>query len=382
MLQSLALILLLGLITSKLLEKIKIPGLVGMIISGILISSFMDIKIINISSELRQIALVVILTRSGLSLNFKTLKKVGRPSIFLCFLPATFEMIACTIIAPCIFKISYLESALLGSVLAAVSPAVVSPRMIKMIENRIGTKKGIPEMILAGASVDDVYVIVFFSVFLSLLTKNNLTYIKFIQLPISIFLGIVFGVILGKILMYIFKKIEMTNITKTIVLISISFLSLKLQDFLPVAVLLSIMVIGMYINAKDADMSKQLSSVYSNLWNVFEILLFVLVGISLKLEYIKTNAILAIVLLMLILIFRVLAVYISVSKTKLIFKEKLFCMLSYIPKATVQAAIGGVPLAMGVKSGELILTISVIAILFTAPIGAFCIDNTQQWLEK
>lgn len=382
MLQSLALILLLGLITSKLLEKIKIPGLVGMIISGILISSFMDIKIINISSELRQIALVVILTRSGLSLNFKTLKKVGRPSIFLCFLPATFEMIACTIIAPCIFKISYLESALLGSVLAAVSPAVVSPRMIKMIENRIGTKKGIPEMILAGASVDDVYVIVFFSVFLSLLTKNTLTYIKFIQLPISIFLGIVFGVILGKILMYIFKKIEMTNITKTIVLISISFLSLKLQDFLPVAVLLSIMVIGMYINAKDADMSKQLSSVYSNLWNVFEILLFVLVGISLKLEYIKTNAILAIVLLMLILIFRVLAVYISVSKTKLIFREKLFCMLSYIPKATVQAAIGGVPLAMGVKSGELILTISVIAILFTAPIGAFCIDNTQQWLEK
>ncbi len=382
MLQSLALILLLGLITSKLLEKIKIPGLVGMIISGILISSFVDIKIINISSELRQIALVVILTRSGLSLNFKTLKKVGRPSIFLCFLPATFEMIACTIIAPCIFKISYLESALLGSVLAAVSPAVVSPRMIKMIENRIGTKKGIPEMILAGASVDDVYVIVFFSVFLSLLTKNTLTYIKFIQLPISIFLGIVFGVILGKILMYIFKKIEMTNITKTIVLISISFLSLKLQDFLPVAVLLSIMVIGMYINAKDADMSKQLSSVYSNLWNVFEILLFVLVGISLKLEYIKTNAILAIVLLMLILIFRVLAVYISVSKTKLIFKEKLFCMLSYIPKATVQAAIGGVPLAMGVKSGELILTISVIAILFTAPIGAFCIDNTQQWLEK
>lgn len=382
MLQSLALILLLGLITSKLLEKIKIPGLVGMIISGILISSFMDIKIINISSELRQIALVVILTRSGLSLNFKTLKKVGRPSIFLCFLPATFEMIACTIIAPCIFKISYLESALLGSVLAAVSPAVVSPRMIKMIENRIGTKKGIPEMILAGSSVDDVYVIVFFSVFLSLLTKNTLTYIKFIQLPISIFLGIVFGVILGKILMYIFKKIEMTNITKTIVLISISFLSLKLQDFLPVAVLLSIMVIGMYINAKDADMSKQLSSVYSNLWNVFEILLFVLVGISLKLEYIKTNAILAIVLLMLILIFRVLAVYISVSKTKLIFREKLFCMLSYIPKATVQAAIGGVPLAMGVKSGELILTISVIAILFTAPIGAFCIDNTQQWLEK
>lgn len=382
MLQSLALILLLGLITSKLLEKIKIPGLVGMIISGILISSFMDIKIINISSELRQIALVVILTRSGLSLNFKILKNVGRPSIFLCFLPATFEMIACTIIAPCIFKISYLESALLGSVLAAVSPAVVSPRMIKMIENRIGTKKGIPEMILAGASVDDVYVIVFFSVFLSLLTKNTLTYIKFIQLPISIFLGIVFGVILGKILMYIFKKIEMTNITKTIVLISISFLSLKLQDFLPVAVLLSIMVIGMYINAKDADMSKQLSSVYSNLWNVFEILLFVLVGISLKLEYIKTNAILAIVLLMLILIFRVLAVYISVSKTKLIFKEKLFCMLSYIPKATVQAAIGGVPLAMGVKSGELILTISVIAILFTAPIGAFCIDNTQQWLEK
>lgn len=382
MLQSLALILLLGLITSKLLEKIKIPGLVGMIISGILISSFMDIKIINISSELRQIALVVILTRSGLSLNFKTLKKVGRPSIFLCFLPATFEMIACTIIAPCIFKISYLESALLGSVLAAVSPAVVSPRMIKMIENRIGTKKGIPEMILAGASVDDVYVIVFFSVFLSLLTKNTLTYIKFIQLPISIFLGIVFGVILGKILMYIFKKIEMTNITKTIVLISISFLSLKLQDFLPVAVLLSIMVIGMYINAKYADMSKQLSSVYSNLWNVFEILLFVLVGISLKLEYIKTNAILAIVLLMLILIFRVLAVYISVSKTKLIFREKLFCMLSYIPKATVQAAIGGVPLAMGVKSGELILTISVIAILFTAPIGAFCIDNTQQWLEK
>lgn len=222
----------------------------------------------------------------------------------------------------------------------------------------------------------------FFSVFLSLLTKNTLTYIKFIQLPISIFLGIVFGVILGKILMYIFKKIEMTNITKTIVLISISFLSLKLQDFLPVAVLLSIMVIGMYINAKDADMSKQLSSVYSNLWNVFEILLFVLVGISLKLEYIKTNAILAIVLLMLILIFRVLAVYISVSKTKLIFREKLFCMLSYIPKATVQAAIGGVPLAMGVKSGELILTISVIAILFTAPIGAFCIDNTQQWLEK
>lgn len=382
MLQSLALILLLGLIASQLLEKFKIPGLVGMILVGIAISQFMDIKIVNISNELRQIALVVILTRSGLSLNFNSLKKVGRPSILLSFLPATFEMLSCTLIAPLVFKISYLEASLLGSVIAAVSPAVVSPRMVKMIENKIGTKKGIPEMILAGASVDDVYVIVFFSIFLSLLTKHTFSYISLITLPISIILAILLGLILGSVLIYIFKKIEMTDITKTIVLISISFLLLKIQTILPIAVLLSIMVIGMYINAKDIKIAKNISSIYNNLWKVFEILLFVLVGISLKLEYISSNAILAIILLLLVLIFRMLAVYISVSKTKLIFKEKLFCMLSYIPKATVQAAIGSVPLSMGLEVGSLILTVSAISILLTAPIGAFCIDNTQKWLEK
>lgn len=382
MLQSIAIILLLGLILSKLSEKIKIPGLVGMIIAGILISKFIDEKTLNVSIELRKIALIVILTRSGLTLDFNKLKKVGRPSILLSFLPATFEIVACTIIAPLIFKISYLESALLGSVLAAVSPAVVSPRMIKMIENKIGTKKGIPEMILAGASVDDVYVIVFFTVFLTLLTKNTLSYMQFIYLPISIISGIILGIILGRILIYIFNKIQMTDITKMIVLISISFLSFNIEKILPVSVLLSIMVTGMYINAKSKVISKELSLKYNTLWKVFEILLFTLVGISLKIKYLKTNIFFGIILLLLILIFRLLAVYISTIKTKLTLNEKFFCMCSYIPKATVQAAIGGLPLAMGVKNGDLILAISVISIIFTAPIGAFCIDNFQNLLEK
>lgn len=379
MLQSLAIILLLGLVFSKILEKFKIPGLIGMIIVGICISKFMHPKIFNISSDLRQIALIVILTRSGLSLNLDNLKKVGRPAMLLCFLPATFEMIACSIIAPMIFKISHLEGALLGSVLAAVSPAVVSPRMIRMIENKIGIKKGIPEMILAGASVDDVYVIVFFTSFLTLLYKNTLSYMEFVKLPISIVLGIVFGIILGKIILYIYNKIEMSSVNMTITLISISFLAIKIQDFLPIAVLLSLMVMGMTIN-RSKDICQKLNTSYMNLWKVFEILLFVLVGVSIKVEYLKENFILGILLILLILIFRMLAVYICVLRTNLNTKERVFCMLAYIPKATVQAAIGGVPLAMGLNCGSLVLTISAIAILFTAPIGAYLIDNTQQYI--
>lgn len=380
MLVSLAIIFLLGLICSKFVEKIKLPGLIAMILVGIIISPYMDNKILNISSELRTIALIVILTRSGLSLDFNELKKVGKSSILLSFLPATFEIIACIFIAPLIFNISYLEAALLGSVLAAVSPAVVAPRMIKLIENK-ASKKGIPEMILFGASIDDVYVIVFFTSFLSLLTTNIFSYKEIFMVPFKIVFGILFGIILGKITIFLFKKIYMSKITKTIILISISFLILPIQNYLPISTLLSIMTMGMCINYEIKDICIELKETYANLWTVFEIFLFVLVGISVKISYLKENVILGIILLLLILIFRMLAVYISVGNNGLNYREKIFCMFSYIPKATVQAAIGGIPLAMGVKSGNLILTISVIAILFTAPLGAFLMDNTRYLLK-
>lgn len=380
MLVSLAIIFLLGLICSKFVEKIKLPGLIAMILVGIAISPYMDNKILNISSELRTIALIVILTRSGLSLDFNELKKVGKSSMLLSFLPATFEIIACIFIAPLIFNISYLEAALLGSVLAAVSPAVVAPRMIKLIENK-ESKKGIPEMILFGASIDDVYVIVFFTSFLSLLTTNKFSYKEIFVVPFKIVLGILFGIILGKITIFLFKKIYMSKITKTIILISISFLILPIQNYLPISTLLSIMAMGMCINYEIKDICVELKETYASLWSVFEIFLFVLVGISVKISYLKENVILGIILLLLILIFRMLAVYISVGNNGLSYREKIFCMFSYIPKATVQAAIGGIPLAMGVKSGNLILTISVIAILFTAPLGAFLMDNTRYLLK-
>lgn len=380
MLQSIALILLVGLIAGSILKKIKMPSLVGWIIAGIIISPFMDKKLLSISGDLRQIALIIILTRAGLALNLDNLKKVGKSAILMSFVPASIELLACTIFAPYFLGLSVLDSALLGSVLAAVSPAVVAPRMIDLIEKNIGTKKGIPEMILAGSSVDDVYVIVFFSTFLSLEISKKMNILSFVLIPVNIIVGIVLGLVLAYLLLKLMKYIKLSKEAKLILLLSLSFLILILPKFFPIAPLLSIMTLGVYINKKDSVLCEQMKKNYENLWKIFEIILFVLVGVSLHVNLTNINLFKVILLIFVIQIFRALGVMLSLSGTKLNIKEKVFCVFSYIPKATVQAAIGSIPLMSGLDCGVIILFVSVVAILTTAPIGAYLIDKSKKLL--
>lgn len=388
MILSLGLILILGFIIGWLLSKIKIPGLVGMIIVGLLIGPYclglIDEKILSISTELRQVALVIILTRSGLNLDIDSLRKIGRPAILMSFIPATLEIIGTTLISQLLLEITIVESILLGTVLAAVSPAVVSPRMIKLIEERFGENHQVPKLILAGSSVDDIYVIVLFYTFLGLVGNNTFDFVSITMIPVTIILGVLLGIIVGLILSYILKKTNFKTAINILIIISSSFLMIGLEnmlkDYISISSLLGIMVTGIVLLFRNKEKAKQLSDGYNNLWIFFEIILFVLVGATVDFSYAINNGLIAILILMIGLLFRTLGVLLCLIKTKLTFKERLFTILAYIPKATVQASIGGIALSLGLSCGSIILTVSVISILITAPIGAILIDNLSSKL--
>ena len=390
MLTSIALILLCGLLFGFLFNKIKLPALLGMIIVGIVLGphalNLIDSSILNISAELRQIALVIILTRAGLSLNINDLKKIGRPAILMCFVPACVEMIGTIIFAPMLFGISIIDAAVMGSVLAAVSPAVVVPRMIKIMDEGYGKDKSIPQLILAGASVDDVFVIVVFTVLTAFASTGEINATDFLQIPLSIILGVLLGVIVGFLLVLFFKKVHIRDSVKVLIILSVSFLLLEVESLLegivPVSALLGIMSMGITVNQKYNVLSKRLSVKYNKLWLGAEIFLFVLVGVAVDINYALNAGVVAVIVVIIALIFRMFGVMLSLVKTNLNKKERLFCVLSYTPKATVQAAIGTIPLAMGLSCGSVVLTVAVVSILITAPFGAICIDNLYKKMLK
>ena len=391
MLLSIALILLTGLLLGGLFSKIKLPSLLGMIIVGIVLGphalNLIDESILNISADLRQIALVIILTRAGLSLDISDLKRVGRPAILMCFVPACVEIIGTVLLAPLLLGISTLEAAVMGSVLAAVSPAVIVPRMIRLMEEGYGVDKGIPQLILAGASVDDVFVIIIFTAFTSLASTGELSPVSILQIPVSIVLGIVVGVIVGMVLVKFFRMFHMRDSVKLLIILSFSFLLIELQNQLegivPFSGLLAIMSLGIVIKRKYDILAKRLSGKYNKLWVAAEIFLFVLVGATVDLKYAVVAGVSAVLLVAGALVFRMIGVALCLIKTDLSRKERLFCMVAYVPKATVQAAIGAIPLTMGLSCGQIVLTVAVLSILITAPFGAICIDNLyKKLLEK
>lgn len=388
MLTSIAVILLLGLLIGWIFSKLKLPSLLGMVIVGIVLSphalNLIDESILGISGELRQIALVIILTRAGLSLDVSDLKKVGRPAVLMCFVPACVEILGTVILAPMLLGVTMLEASIIGSVIAAVSPAVIVPRMIKLIDEGYGKAKSIPQLILAGASVDDVFVIVVFTAFTALASTGEMSVTSFIQIPISIVLGIMLGGCVGIVLVAFFKKCHMRDSVKILIILSISFLLLgvenRLQGYIPVSGLLAIMSMGIIIKQKYGVLALRLSAKYNKLWLGAEVFLFVLVGATVDLRYVASAGVSAVLLILGALLFRMTGVAISLLKTGLSKRERLFCMVAYTPKATVQAALGTVPLAMGLSCGEIVLTVAVISILLTAPFGAICVDNSYKKL--
>lgn len=391
MLTSIAVILLLGLLIGWIFSKLKLPSLLGMVIVGIVLSphalNLIDESILGISGELRQIALVIILTRAGLSLDVSDLKKVGRPAVLMCFVPACVEILGTVILAPMLLGVTMLEASIIGSVISAVSPAVIVPRMIKLIDEGYGKAKSIPQLILAGASVDDVFVIVVFTAFTALASTGEMSVTSFIQIPISIVLGIMLGGCVGIVLVAFFKKCHMRDSVKILIILSISFLLLgvenRLQGYIPVSGLLAIMSMGIIIKQKYGVLALRLSAKYNKLWLGAEVFLFVLVGATVDLRYVASAGVSAVLLILGALLFRMTGVAISLLKTGLSKRERLFCMVAYTPKATVQAAIGAIPLSMGLECGNIVLTVAVLSILITAPFGAICVDNLyKRLLEK
>ena len=388
MLLSIALILLLGLLFGSLFSKAKLPSLLGMLLVGIVMSPYaldlIDESILNISADIRQMALVIILTRAGLSLDIADLKKVGRPAILMCFVPACMEIIGTILLAPVLFGVTVPEAAVIGSVIAAVSPAVIVPRMIRLMEEGYGTGKSIPQLILAGASVDDVFVIVVFTAFTSLAATGTVSAAGFLQIPVSILLGILAGIIVGMLLVRFFQAFHMRDSVKLLIIISISFLLIELQNriggTIPFSGLLAIMSLGIVMKKKYDVLAKRLSVKYNKLWVAAEVFLFVLVGATVDLKYAVTAGGYAVLLVLGALVFRMLGVALSLTGTDLNRKERFFCALAYLPKATVQAAIGAIPLTMGLPCGQLALTVAVLSILITAPLGAICVDNLYQKL--
>ena len=387
MLLSISLILIMGMSLGHICQKLKLPSLLGMLLTGIILGPYvlnlLDPNILAISGDLRKIALIIILTRAGLGLDLSALRKLGRPAILMCFLPATFELLGVLLLAPTLLDLSPLESLILGSVLAAVSPAVVVPRMVKLMDEGY---KGIPDLILAGASVDDVYVIVLFSTFIGMAQGQGANIMSFINIPISIFLGILIGLLLGYVLAFFFKNIHIRDTSKVLIILSISLLLVVLEDFLTTSItfssLIAIMFIGVGLKRNRGVVAKRLSIKYGKLWVGAEVFLFVLVGATVNINYLSHVGFKALLLIILALVFRMFGVFICLLKTKLNKKKKLFTMLAYTPKATVQAAIGGIPLSLGLACGDTVLTVAVLAIILTAPLGAFAIDLSYKKLLK
>lgn len=388
MLISIAYMLLMGMFLGWICQKLQLPALTGMILTGMVLGphilNLIDESILQISSELRKIALIIILMRAGLSLNVDDLKKVGRPAILMCFLPACFEITGMILLAPKLLGMTILDSAILGSVIAAVSPAVIVPKMLKLMEEHYGATKSIPQLILAGASVDDVFVIVLFSAFTGLAKGNQISITSFLTIPVSILTGIGIGILIGCMLAKYFEHIHMRDTAKILILLCISFVLVTLEDssafLLPFSALIAIMSMGIALQKKRQIVAVRISLKFNKLWVAAEILLFVLVGATVDLKYAASAGISAVILIFGVLLFRMAGVFCCLIKTNLSMKERLFCMIGYTPKATVQAAIGGVPLAMGLSCGNIVLTIAVLAILITAPCGAFLIEQTYQKL--
>lgn len=397
MLASLSLIFLVGLAMGAICQKLKMPRIIGMLVTGIVLGpyvlDFLDPSILSISSELRKLALIIILLKAGLSLDLKDLKKAGRPAILMSFVPATCEIAGYILFAPLLLGINRIEAAVMGAVLGAVSPAVVIPRIVMLMEEKYGTKKAIPQMIMAGASCDDIFVIVLFTTFLSMAQGGSADIIDFVNIPVSIVLGIFLGAVTGYGLYLFFEtsyahKHCVRNSTKVIIVLGFSMLLVSVEGWLEgkvsVSGLLAVVSMACVIKIKStAFVSKRLSEKFGKLWIAAEVVLFVLVGAAVDIRYTLSAGIAAVFMIFIALIFRTAGVLICTIKTKLNMKERIFCVIAYLPKATVQAAIGSVPLAAGLASGKIILSVAVLAIIITAPLGALGIDNTyKKLLEK
>lgn len=388
MLVSIAFIFISGLSLGYVFNKLRLPSLMGMLLTGILLGPYalnlISPSLLSISVELRQIALVIILLRAGLALNTDDLRKVGRPAILMCFVPAVFEMAGMMLIAPRLLGISLIDAAVLGAVVAAVSPAVIVPKMLFLIENKTGTRKSIPQMIMAGGSVDDVFVIVLFTVFATLSKTGDVSAVSLVQIPVAILSGLALGIGVGVGLTWYFKSYHMRDSIKVLIMMSVAFLFLGLEEVLkgkvPVSGLLAVMAMGATLLTRYPVLARRISPKYSKLWVAAEIMLFVLVGATVDVRYATAAGLAAVGVVLFALLFRMAGVYFSMLRTSLNQKERLFCMIAYIPKATVQAAIGSLPLAMGLPGGKIILTVAVVAILITAPLGAFGIDISYQKL--
>ena len=378
MLLRISLILLVGMSMSWICRKIKLPGLLGMLVTGIVLGPYMldllDESILGISSELRKIALIIILTRAGLGLDLSGLKKIGRPAVLMCFVPASLEILGMILLAPKLMGLTVLEAAIMGAVLAAVSPAVVVPRMVRLMDEGYGVNKGFPQLILAGASVDDVYVIVLFSTFTGMMQGESASVTSFLNVPVSIFLGVVLGLLLGTFFAYYLKKVHLRDTAKVLIILSVSFLLVVIEDHLNTPItfsaLIAIMFIGIGLQKKREAVAKRLSVKYGKLWVGAEVFLFVLVVATVNIEYFGKVGVQALAVILGALVFRMLGVFICLPGTDLTGREKMFCMLAYTPKATVQAAIGGIPLSLGFACGDMVLTVAVLAIVLTAPLGA------------
>ena len=390
MLTSLALIFLCGLLFGTLFSKLKLPPLLGMLLTGIVLGpytlSLLDPSILSISADLRQLALIIILTRAGLNLDLASLKKVGRPAILMCFVPACFEIGGMLLLAPPLLHISLLEAAIMGTVIAAVSPAVIVPKMLHLMETGYGTKQSIPQLIMAGASVDDVFVIVLFTSFTGLAQGQQISAVSFLSIPVSILLGLLVGAIIGVLLALLFARFHMRDSVKVLLILSLSFLLVALENTVkstvPFSGLLAVMSLNIAVQRKRTEVAVRLSAKFSKLWVAAELILFVLVGATVDLSYVTTAGLAAVAVILGVLLFRMLGVCVCLLKTTLQKKERLFCMLAYLPKATVQAAIGSLLLSMGLACGNIVLTVAVLSILITAPLGAFLIDLTYKRLLK
>ena len=392
MLTSLSLIFLVGLAMGAICQKLKLPRIIGMLATGIVLGPYvldmLDPSILSISSDLRKMALIIILLKAGLSLNLEDLKKVGRPAIMMSFVPASFEIVGYLLFAPAILGITRVEAAVMGSVLAAVSPAVVVPRMVQLMETKYGTEKAIPQMIMAGASCDDIFVIVLFTTFLSMAQGGSADIKAFANIPVSIILGIILGAIVGYLLYLFFetayaKKHYVRNSMKVIIVLGFSFLLIAIEGWLEgkiaVSGLLAVVSMACVLKMKcTAFVSKRLSEKFGKLWLAAEVILFVLVGAAVDISYTLEAGLAAVAMIFVALIFRSFGVLLCTVKTNLSAKERAFCVIAYLPKATVQAAIGSVPFAAGLPCGKIVLSVAVMAIIITAPLGAFGMDLTYK----
>lgn len=389
MLTSLSLIFLVGLAAAAICRRLKLPGIIGMLATGILLGpyvlDFLDPSILNISADLRKIALIIILLKAGLSLDLNDLKKIGRPAVMMAFVPATFEIIGYVLLAPYILGLTRAEAAVMGAVLAAVSPAVVVPRMVQFIEKGCGTEKGIPQMIMAGASCDDIFVIVLFTTFLGMAQGQSADVLEFVKVPVSIVLGILVGAFAGYLLYLFFeisyaRKHYIRNSMKVIIILGVSFFLVAMETWLEgkvaISGLLAVVSMACVLKMKSTTfVAKRLSEKMGKLWLAAEVMLFVLVGAAVDIRYMLSAGLAAVAMIAAALLFRACGVLACTIKTNLSWKERLFCVVAYLPKATVQAAIGSVPLAVGLPCGKMVLSVAVMAIIITAPLGAFGIDR-------